>query len=1786
MVSNNRLIICCEVTELIFKTIEKIDKAGNVTQVVARGKQAKAIEAESYRNNAMLSLQKDRKALVEVAKINRDLINDDIDATTASLRRAEVTQDCSNAIRDLGRSEKTNIEDVKKWNKEQKKQINLNEKATKSFKGFSASTVAMFKNIGAELAITFFISKVISGLQQIDDKHGITADAKLENMQERINKYNDEISKTTENTKNIESLADEYNKLAKGVDSSGKNISLTADEFDRYNEIANQLASISPELVQGYTAEGNAILDRNSAIEAGIALQEEYKQKAIDAYTSNASGKDIYKGAWVNASEAMKGMRESAREITDLFAGLQTRSTYGELSGGGSSLLANYMGLDFEAEQATLKQLDSLIMQSDRIMRDFEINAKNSKGKDQDIKISDLTSSFTELRSYRDAYNDSLQPITDYLLAYVSKLDETGASSFSRIPEAMRESYKEGLKEIAYSGEDVTQMKADADILSKQITNAYTSNANGFRTIYNKAQEAKDKFLDSDKTQDDADQANKALNEQADALDNLANKYASANPTLAAFYKNQAISMRDFVAANEESIANAIGNFDDLISAARSAKEDFDSALSGGDYYTGIENYKEIYDTMYDGKNNLGNGSIAFWQGAEQILGTSALKEAGYNIDTVKQKLAEIKPLLKGGADGAVLFAEKLLAIGDGEGNIKNEFGEIIGQVADTANGITFDIPRENIAEVARKLGVSSETLTAMIDSARQFANVDFYNVDEVKNAIKNAAKEQDKALKGSDGQLYMGHAELQGQSGLTGADLGGLINDLKEVDVTIIDAESDANTLKTTLSGLGTLDGDKLDLDSTIEKFHTMNISADELALILKKLEQDGVNIGDIGDADSTLDYILEQYTELDELAQSEIVIKVKAQLTGANEVMSALSNIEGLDDSTRSHIVNAVIKYKETGDANELADYLNDLPEEVRSDVICSLVGDEEAEAFSKFLNGLDGTTVYPQIKILDKATEKIKKIEEKLIALGKKIFTPTVKVSETKGAQAKTGKGSTGKNGNKNDGSVAIGTSNRRIQSNYPSMSNGGIRGQLGPKGKGGLTLTGELGTELVWEPSKGISYLVGQYGPEMVNLPGNAVVYPADETRRILGDTIPLHKYNFGSLAAGHETFGSAAAKGTIIRSISSNNKGKKGKKKITIKNYDKGVAKLDHQLEMGYISEVTYYKKLQALYKKYKKALKKNTEENREALEKQKQARIDAYEREKEALDYKLEMGQISEASYYKKLDALGKKYYVKNKKARKGYLEEYRQWQQDKADASRDAYDKESDALEKQLEKGEISIEEYYKKINAAQNKYLKGKAFADDREDANENERDAILDRIDNDYDKMEQLIEDRKSGLYDTLTDAEKQVAYGDMWKWAEGDEYNNILNLLEEYYNQGMISEKDYHDLRIKYLRDYSDAKKDAYEEEQDDLKTIIDLVEDMVRQEAQDKIDALNDQKDAYNDIIDAKKKSLKLTEDELAYQEEMDDYARDLSDINARIEVLRLDDSRAAKAELAELEKERDQLMREQAKAQREETISKTEEGLDSQAELFGDIIDGAVKAIEDWLNNKSAVLEVVMDTIEQRETNNLLSRLIGFNGEHGDGLKSTVEKAISGLNGLVDKYGPDIESIVTTLEKGIDVNVTGGIIAVEDTDYTGNIGANAGQGQSVPTHHSGLATGFTGDGANTKQHEVYRLLTDDELVFNREDQMRIASQLQVLDTIKNSFAGLNKSMAAQPTQTNQSIELVINAPITIEGSASKDTIDEIKQAISDTANLSLNKLNDALRINGIHSRVSSNVRKN
>lgn len=99
------------------------------------------------------------------------------------------------------------------------------------------------------------------------------------------------------NQRSVAAIKDDFAKLSKGISESGENIGLTTDEFDRYNSIANQIAEMFPDIVQGYTDQGNAILSCKDNVDALTKALED-QQKAY--HQTILDGVDDVYTAWNN----------------------------------------------------------------------------------------------------------------------------------------------------------------------------------------------------------------------------------------------------------------------------------------------------------------------------------------------------------------------------------------------------------------------------------------------------------------------------------------------------------------------------------------------------------------------------------------------------------------------------------------------------------------------------------------------------------------------------------------------------------------------------------------------------------------------------------------------------------------------------------------------------------------------------------------------------------------------------------------------------------------------------------------------------------------------------------------------------------------------------------------------------------------------------------------------------------------------------------------------------------------------------------------------------------------------------------------------------------------------------------------------------------------------------------------------------------------------------------------------------------------------------------------------
>lgn len=104
----------------------------------------------------------------------------------------------------------------------------------------------------------------------------------------------------------IEGVAKKYSKLSKNVDTvTNKNKGLSSEEYQQYLDISNQLASQFPSLVEGYDAQGNAILNLGSnADSAAASLKSLYDAQMLSANVKIGEGlQDNYEGTVAQIEE-------------------------------------------------------------------------------------------------------------------------------------------------------------------------------------------------------------------------------------------------------------------------------------------------------------------------------------------------------------------------------------------------------------------------------------------------------------------------------------------------------------------------------------------------------------------------------------------------------------------------------------------------------------------------------------------------------------------------------------------------------------------------------------------------------------------------------------------------------------------------------------------------------------------------------------------------------------------------------------------------------------------------------------------------------------------------------------------------------------------------------------------------------------------------------------------------------------------------------------------------------------------------------------------------------------------------------------------------------------------------------------------------------------------------------------------------------------------------------------------------------------------------------------------
>ena len=426
-----------------------------------------------------------------------------LEQNSAALDQNTTSTQANNAAKSGGilQGIKGKVKDVAKNNKFVSDVQTLREQRAQAQTASGAESVgSKIAGFGATLgktlinmfAITTAIKLIELGISQITK--GIESRAKLS---EEVKVKNDELKesqKTLEdNSSYVEDNIDRYEKLSKGVNEFGQNIGLSNSDFKEYNDISNEIASRFPDLVQGYSSTGDAILKckdnisllNNELNNSSLKNYNEIIDSAADGledFYNKTSRKDDF---WDDTIGIFSGENDSSisQKIEDI-------KTFKELTD--SSKWKNVSGIESEIDY-------SMIASS--FFNPIKEDAKKY-GIDIGLEAEDFSKGYNKIpeeakekieeynKALKEALNKAPQQIDQYLNAWLEKsyigsgseLDsktKTALSSFVKNIDG--ELYNQfGKNKESYENyiEDIVNKISDNEEFQGAITNFFTLDKN------------------------------------------------------------------------------------------------------------------------------------------------------------------------------------------------------------------------------------------------------------------------------------------------------------------------------------------------------------------------------------------------------------------------------------------------------------------------------------------------------------------------------------------------------------------------------------------------------------------------------------------------------------------------------------------------------------------------------------------------------------------------------------------------------------------------------------------------------------------------------------------------------------------------------------------------------------------------------------------------------------------------------------------------------------------------------------------------------------------------------------------------------------------------------------------------------------------------------------------------------------------------------------------------------------------------------------------------------------
>lgn len=316
---------------------------------------------------------------------------------------------------------------------------------------------------------------------------------------------------------------------------------------------------------------------------------------------------------------------------------------------------------------------------------------------------------------------------------------------------------------------------------------------------------------------------------------------------------------------------DALSGMVDEFDRVTAAKQRYDDAMSVEEKDTNFKSVAEAFKVLNDEFVAGTTNSNAFWAAAEFVFGSDQLATWGWEdgLQKIYDAMQQNVGIFEDAESAGLGFLERLYEISE-SGKVLDKDGNVLAEITKLADGgFDFSIDYENIDGLADKMNLSEEAIISCIEALSMWADIDFYNIEEVMDTIEDIGLATEKA--GKKAVNVDNLIEQLVLLGKTDKEIVDIIDELEALDdVKLISVDTEVNDLVGILEDLSiassngtTLEVDYVQLTNMMKELQFTKEEAQNVITKLSELDgvqftnQLGSGTGGATDVAGVMDYI-----------------------------------------------------------------------------------------------------------------------------------------------------------------------------------------------------------------------------------------------------------------------------------------------------------------------------------------------------------------------------------------------------------------------------------------------------------------------------------------------------------------------------------------------------------------------------------------------------------------------------------------------------------------------------------------------------------------------------------------------------------------------------------------------------------------------------------------------------------------------------------------------------------------------------------------------------------------